>query len=208
MRDYGPLRLEFADSRDWTLSAVLRIQAARYGDKVFLVQPGRAAISYREMDDAATVIAHNLLTRGFRTGDRMMLLADNCYEYIQAWFGAARAGVVEVPTNTGYFGDFLRHALDVTTPRGVIVDSRYAGRFADIAGTLRAPAPRFFLLGDDVETATQVLARAGLTSEPYQALLRPAVAGRLPGIVRWDLGAIIFTSGTTGPSKGVMMSNA
>ncbi len=141
MRDYGPLRLKFADNRDWTLSAVLGIQAARYGDKVFLVQPDRATVSYREMDDAATVIAHNLIARGFRAGDRMMLLADNCYEYIQAWFGAARAGVVEVPTNTGYFGDFLRHALDVTTPRGVLVDSRYAGRFADIAGTLRAPAP-------------------------------------------------------------------
>lgn len=208
MRDYGPLRLKFADNRDWTLSAVLGIQAARYADKVFLVQPGRAAVSYHEMDDAATVIAHNLIARGFRSGDRLMLLADNCYEYIQAWFGAARAGVVEVPTNTGYFGDFLRHALDVTAPKGVLVDSRYAGRFADIAGTLGTPAPLFFLLGDDVEAATAALARAGLTSEPFQALLRPAAVGELPRIARWDLGAIIFTSGTTGPSKGVMMSNA
>ena len=187
---------------------MLGTQADRYEDKIFLVQPGRAAISYRAMDDAATCIAHNLMARGFQVGDRLMVLADNCFEYVQAWFGASRAGVAEVPTNTGYFGDFLLHALDVTDPQGVLVDSRYAGRFADIAGKLRNPVPRFFLLGDDVESAARALARAGLESEPYEALLRPADTGRLPSVARWDLGAIIFTSGTTGPSKGVMMLNA
>ena len=153
MRDYGPLRLRFPDQKDWTLSAVLGTQAARYEDKIFLVQPGRAAISYRAMDDAATCIAHNLMARGFQVGDRLMVLADNCFEYVQAWFGASRAGRrgSSAPTRvtsvtsccTPSMSRILKACLSIR---------EYAGGFADIAGKLRNPVPRFFLLGDDVES--------------------------------------------------------
>src|SRR5436190_23668361 len=125
MQTYGPIKLTFPDRKDWSRSNILGIQAKKYGDKTFLTEPGRGAFTYRQMDESATRVAGGLIARGFQLGDRMMIYMDNRNEYIHAWFGATRAGVVEVPTNTGYFGDFLKHALNVTKPHGVAVGSNY-----------------------------------------------------------------------------------
>jgi crotonobetaine/carnitine-CoA ligase len=138
----------------------------------------------------------------------MMIYMDNRSEYIHAWFGATRAGVVEVPINTGYFGDFLKHALNVTTPRGVVVGSNYVSRFVDIAASVKNLELCFFVVGDSAADGVRALQEAGYEAELYDGLAKSEPATQLPVQARWDLGAIIFTSGTTGPSKGVMIPNA
>lgn len=208
MQDYGPLSLSFPHRKDWTLSNILRIQAERYGDKVFLDEPGRGAFTYRQMDEIASRVAGGLIERQFAVGERLMILMDNRHEYVHAWFGAARAGVVEVPTNTGYYGDFLKHVLNVTMPRGIMVGSNYVSRFVDIADSIRALVPYFFVVGEEAGAGVEALEQAGYRAELYEALSHSAPATQLPEVTRCDLQAIIFTSGTTGPSKGVMMSNA
>lgn len=208
MQTYGPLTLTFPDRKDWSLSTILAKQAKRLGDKPFLTEPDRGSFSYRQMDEIATRIAGGLISRGFQVGDRLMIYMDNRYEYIHAWFGATRAGAVEVPTNTGYFGDFLKHALNVTKPRGVVVGSNYVSRFVDVAAGVKELNLRFFVVSDQVEKDVASLKAAGYEAESFDVLLNAKPAEHLPAQERWNLGAIIFTSGTTGPSKGVMMSNA
>ncbi|MGE0796783.1 MAG: AMP-binding protein [Lautropia sp.] len=208
MQTYGPLELPFPDRRDWTLATILAIQADRYGDKPFLTEPGRGVFTYRQMDRIAACIAGGLLARGFRPGDRMVIDMDNAAEYIQAWFGAARAGIVEVPVNPAYFGDLLMHALTVTQPRCVLVDTDHVGQFLGIASAIRAMELHFFVVGERADEDVRALQSSGLRAEPYETLTASAPIARTPAAPRSDLAAIIFTSGTTGPSKGVMMSHA
>ena len=211
---YGPLKITFPDRADWNLSKILGIQAKRYGDKPFLTEPERdpahRVYSYRRTDEMASRIAGGLVARGFSAGDRLSIYLDNCSEYILAWFGASRAGVVEVPTNNGYFGDFLAHCLSVAGPRGVVVSTNYVPRFVEIAKALASAKtkPMFFVLGDGGDAAIKSLRDLGFAAESFDALITAAPNDSLPAQDRHELGAILFTSGTTGPSKGVMMSHA
>jgi len=205
---YGPIELNFPNRADWSLSRVLREQANRYGNKPFLTEPGHAAFTYKEIDAVASRIAGGLQKRGFETGDRLQIYLDNCSEYILAWFGATRAGVVEVPTNTSYFGDFLAHTLNVTTPRGIVVGANYVSRFAEIGPTLKKLNPVFFVIGENSTDEIRTLKGLGFRAEQFDALLSENPIDSLPRQPRRELGAILFTSGTTGPSKGVMMSHA
>ena len=72
--------------------------------------------TYGELDEIATRVASGFRRSGLRAGDRVMILLDNCEEYICAWFGTTRAGLIEVPANTDYFGSFLAHVFRTTTP--------------------------------------------------------------------------------------------
>jgi acyl-CoA synthetase (AMP-forming)/AMP-acid ligase II len=105
MADYGPLTLSFPDREDWVLSNILRIQAARYGEKVFLTEPGRGSFSYRQMDELATRVALGLMARDICPGDRVMLFADNCYEYIQVCGSVARDCSMGSRYHHLHFGD-------------------------------------------------------------------------------------------------------
>lgn len=213
-KTYGPLKITFPNRADWNLSKILRMQAERHGDKPFLVEPERDAAhrtySYRRTDELASRIAGGLLERGFQAGDRLTLYLDNCSEYVLAWFGASRAGVVEVPTNNSYFGDFLAHCLNVAGPRGIVVSSNYVARFVEIAKALSGykVKPCFFVYGESIDAELKALRDAGFTAEPLAALFESKPVANLPVQERHELGAILFTSGTTGPSKGVMMSHA
>ena len=211
---YGPLKITFPNRSDWNLSKILGVQAKKYGDKPFLTEPERGpahrVYSYRRTDELASRIAGGLAARGFQKGDRLTIYLDNCAEYILTWFGASRAGVVEVPTNNGYFGDFLSHCVNVTEPRGIVVSTNYVPRFVEIGKALASAKvkPVFFVLGDNAEAEMKSLRDLGFTVEPFEALLKAAPAASLPAQERQELGAILFTSGTTGPSKGVMMSHS
>jgi crotonobetaine/carnitine-CoA ligase len=213
-KTYGPLKITFPDRADWNLSRILSIQAKKYGDKPFLTEPehepAKRMFTYRQTDELASRIAGGLLVRGFQAGDRLTIYLDNCAEYILAWFGASRAGVVQVPTNNSYFGDFLAHCTSVAGPRGVLVSTNYVPRFAEIGKSLAAARikPQFFVIGEGTEAALQSLRALGFTAEPFEVLLQAEPVAALPVQQRHELGAILFTSGTTGPSKGVMMSHA
>lgn len=208
MLEYGPMKFYFPDREDWTLSGILAKQAKRYGNKPYLTEPERASYSYRQTDELASRIAAGLLDRGLQAGDRLMIYLDNCAEYVLAWFGAVRASVVEVPTNSEYFGDFLRHAVRLTGPRGIVVGARYVARFAEIDDVLRVLQPRFFVLGEQADAEIATLRKLGYEAERYDVLTAARPLERIPAQPRQQLGGIIFTSGTTGASKGVMLSHA
>ena len=215
-RGFGRIPFSFEDRSEWTLSSVLARQARRYGPKPCLIDRGAGprngddarVFSYREVDELTTRIAWHLASLGLSRGDRLMILSDNCAEYLFAWFGAAKAGIVEVPVNTEYFGPLLAHVVDVSRPGAVVVTERYLDRLLDVVDGQRSDAPRLILLGDGAREAVRSVARLGFSAVTFDSLLAPAGDDSLPEPCPAELGGIVFTSGTTGPSKGVMLPHA
>src|SRR5258705_4125404 len=69
------------------------------------------ALSAREMDQAANRIAHGLDGLGVGPGDRVATLLENSPEQVISFFAALKLGAIQVPINTAYKGEFLRHVL-------------------------------------------------------------------------------------------------
>ncbi len=208
-RVYEQLPPTFPDRRDWSVPTILRERARTHADAVYLDVPDAGVrMTFGETLASAERIATALLAAGGKAGDRVLIMAPNCTEYILAWYGTACAGMAEVPINTAYVGSFLEHQVRTVAPRVGVIAPEFAERFVGGEGAY-ASIERFYVLGGgaDTDAAIALLGGAGYGAAPFTELAAGAAA-ELPEVRYTDLGAVFFTSGTTGLSKGVMMSQS
>jgi carnitine-CoA ligase len=155
--------------------------------------------SAAEAASAANRLANSLAAMGVRPGDRVATLVENSAEALLAWWGIVRGGAVAVPINTAYKGEYLRHQLADSGSRVLIVEASLADRVARISQ--ETPALEHVVVigaaaeppGVTVHTWDDAL---GSDDAEPGVTLRPA-----------DLATFIYTGGTTGPSKGCMLSH-
>ncbi|WP_328854397.1 AMP-binding protein [Microbispora hainanensis] len=207
-RTYTDLKPTFADTGSWTSPKVLRHQASCRPDATFLIAPeeGRQW-TYAEMLEAAERVSGGFLAAGASTGDRVLIMAANSSQFIRTWLGSAVAGLVEVPINTAYEGEFLRHQSMTVGPRWAVIDDVFAERFAAIREHV-ASIEKFWVVDTGrADAALEILRGNGWAAESWNAFEEATPkAGEEPAPS--DLASIFFTSGTTGPSKGVAMPHA
>jgi crotonobetaine/carnitine-CoA ligase len=190
--------------REWTLVHVLRGQARAQGDRPFLRFEDGQAFTFRSLDAWTDGLAGWLAALGVRAGDRVLGLVGNRAEAIGMLFATVKLGAVWVPVNTGLRGAFLQHQLHNAEPRVIVLEDRLASNLRDVeAGPV--PAEALVVVGD-AATATPACARSArrLGFVELQALPAPAdlaLVTPAPG----DVALILYTSGTTGPSKGVLL---
>ncbi len=148
------------------------------------------AHSRGEVLGGALRMAAELADAGVQAGDRVAVMADNRVEYVWCLFACAQLGAAMVPINTALRGDLLRHVLALTQPRVALVASAFRGQLSAVDvvadGTVR-------LIEWDESSAPPVAPPVGAV--PVSATTGP------------DIAAIMFTSGTTGRSKGVGWSH-
>lgn len=204
-RYYTELRPTFPDRGQWALPTVLRHWAQATPDRVFLDTPEESATwTYADTVAAAERIGRALLAAGTAPGDRVVIMAANSSRFVRTWLGTAVAGLVEVPINTAYEHDFLAHQVRTVEARIAVIDDVHAERFAAVADAA-ADIARFYVIDTGCRAAALATLRAaGWEAEPWEALEEGAAAD-LPEVAPGDLASVFFTSGTTGPSKGVAM---
>ena len=155
--------------------------------------------SAAEVADAASRIAGALASFGVERGDRVASLIENSSEAMLAWWGIVGGGGVAVPINTAYKGEYLRHQLDDSGARVLIVGSDLADRAERVVDQIPS-LEHLVVLGDAEPQIRTPQHRWGelLASEP-----RP-----FADVGPSDLATFIYTGGTTGLSKGCMLSHA
>ena len=190
------------DKSQWTVGQALARQAAARGDAPFLQLQDDPPVSYAEADRHANRLARGSLALGIKPGDRVALMLPNGLEILLAWFGLSRAGAVTVFVNPAYKGIFLEHVLGNAGAEVAIVHRDYVPA---VAAALKAPA-RLKLLAVVGEGPLPEV--PGVAVQPWQALFDPSAAPVDVPVTYRDIGAIMYTSGTTGPSKGVLLPHA
>ena len=183
-----------------TISEVLATQASRQPDHVVVRLPDGDR-TFGQLDEAANRMAHVLAELGTGVGGHASVLLPNGGDFLTAWFGIGRAGAVEVPLNVGLRGDLLLHQLQVSEATTLVTDATGLERVAAIAercdhlrSVVVTDGATADLGGIEVVDLADALAGAS-TSRPDVEVDPRSPAG------------ILFTSGTTGPSKGVVRSH-
>ena len=186
--------------RERTLPAVLSHWVTRQPDKPAVRDPERA-LSYGALQDEALALAGGLAGLGLAEGEAVLLMLDNHLDFVVAWCALALTGRVEVPVNTAYKGSILAHVAHNSGARAIVIEAHYLPLLAEVAE--RVPRlERVIVRGDP----------AGAALPPNWRLSRwEELRGPRAAIVKaepWQLIGIMYTSGTTGPSKGVRVTQA
>ena len=201
-----------------TLDEVLIDKTQRLGSKVFLnnLADGRQ-FSYAQLDEGTLRIGNGLLAAGVPFGGHVGVLMENCPEQLLAMWGVCRAGIVTVPVNSGAKGQLLTHFLGHSDCVAVIVERGFLDRVMEVAPGLPKLA-RIFVA--DIERADGVVvaeapAPEGTWPLPAHATLgsfadlQAAPAAPLARRPKFsDTALLMFTSGTTGPSKANIFCQA
>ncbi|MGH3736346.1 MAG: AMP-binding protein [Micromonosporaceae bacterium] len=195
------MRIEQLES--FVLGEVLRSRAATHRNEVFL-KFHQGEISYGEVDAMADRIAQGLVAQGVGKGDHVAVMLPNCAELVYVVFALARLGAVAVPVNTAHRGELLRHVLSSSDSASLIIDARYADRLPPLAARLSG-LRRVIVHGAEPGEPLQLL---GAPAVPFSDLLSHGAQDPRVDVGFSDLLAIMYTSGTTGPSKGAMCSHA
>jgi long-chain acyl-CoA synthetase len=178
-------------SGQWpTLPEMFRISVSRFGERPCLTiyEPDRISLSYSETLQRVEAIARWLYGRGIRRGDKAAVTGKNSPEWAAAYLGILFAGATVVPIDYQLKTDEIDSLLRVSGARFLFVDEEKHDRYAQEAGGIE-----------------QVISlRKGVGTYIYD-LDGPAV--EIEQSAEEDIAAILFTSGTMGKPKGVMLSH-
>ena len=184
-----------------TLHQVLARRAASRGDAPWIAGEERSW-TYRDVDSMSNRVANSLAVLGVAKGETVLVMLPDCVEFIAAWCGLAKLGAVQVPVNTHLRGSVLSHVVNDSRARTMIVHARFLDRLAGVgAGRVES----LIVLGGMPGGWPAALAR--LERAPFSVLLEAPDTPVTDGPAATDLVAVLYTSGTTGPSKGVMISH-
>ncbi|MEP6601411.1 MAG: AMP-binding protein [Nitrospirota bacterium] len=186
----------------WTLPAIVQMQAEKYGVRTFCTFQDGASLTFEQLETESNSLASALAEIGVQAGDRVLALLHNGREFVLTLIATHKRGAIFVPINTELKGAFLQHQLKNTEPRVVIVDAELRKAFDTVemsgipisstvmVGGATAPLPGTKAYSFDALAGTEPQTVDVETATPYDAC------------------TIMFTSGTTGPAKGVLMPHA
>ena len=159
-------------------------------DKPALIDLGAAkgprTYSHGDIDAGAKAVARGLVARGYKRGDRLAILAANSAEFLIAYLGTMRAGMVSIPIN---------HKFPVETVEFILADAECKLVFTDAERREVVPeGPEVVVFGDDGPSGFD-----GLLDQGEFETVRPE-----PG----EVAMFLYTSGSTGRPKGVPLTHA
>jgi crotonobetaine/carnitine-CoA ligase len=184
---------------DVSLVKTLVEQSQERPDAIYVMDLDSRELTYAETVEQARVWAAAYRRLGVERGDHVVTFQYNTIDSLLGWIGLAWLGAVEAPINSDYRGSLLAHALNLTRASVLTLKSEFVDRVLEVAESL-----------EHLKTIVVIDGQA-LASDRFRIVGRDAF---LEGVAPaqdlvlpkpWDIMAVLFTSGTTGPSKAVRL---
>ena len=182
-----------------TVIAALDRAVAAHPDRVLLDFSGEL-YTYREVDQLSTRLANSLAALGIQPGQTVVTMLDNNIDAVISWLAINKLCAVSVPVNTALRGEFLRHQIADASAPLVICEADYVERI----GALAAQLPDVKLVLQRGSAGASSCGGLQLAPLDLHRGTDDTPLARKPN--PWDLACLMYTSGTTGPSKGCMIS--
>jgi len=192
-----PGRLVHSPPMEWNLADMFEAVCDAVAERRAIVCDGRT-ITYRQLDERATRLAHHLAAQGVGPGDHVGLYLYNGNEYMEATFAAYKIRAVPINVNFRYVEGELRYLFDNADLVALVHGREFTPRIAAVAAD--SPKLRTFVAVDD--GTEEDLATIGAVD--YEEALAAASPERDFGPRSEDDLYILYTGGTTGMPKGVM----
>ena len=173
------------------LPTLLKQRAETDPQRVFLQHTDGSQLTYGQLDDLVRRWMSELVAAGVSPGDRVSTLLPPSFDAVAVWMATARLGAVETPTNTALRGEFLAHVLRDCEPRCIVAASRFVGALDELS-----VEPTVIMVDGQVPTT-----RIRLSVPSFETVYD----GPEPEPAPHDVATMVYTSGTSGQSKGVVV---
>ena len=182
------------------LAALVDEHAARYGDRVLAIFDDDT-VTYAQAADRAGHLAAGLRDLGVSDGDRVAVMMTNRSEFLYAWFGILKLGAIEVPIHDAARGPGISHILNTTGAKVLIVEDGFVEHVRPYLGD--SPSIEHVVVAGDQPAPSN----GGVPFHDLGDLLaNPATVPTL-AVPPHQPASILFTGGTTGPPKGVVLAH-
>ena len=200
---------------------ILDESVAKYGDKTAYINMGQT-ISFSELDSLSRQFAAYLMNNGFKPGDAIAIMMPNLLQYPVALFGILRAGMTVVNVNPLYTARELKHQLNDSQAKAIIIVENFAHTLDKVVADTgiqevlltsladMLPAPKRWVVNFVVKHVKKMVPSYSLSgAKSFMSALKTGekLTYTRPEFNNEDLAFLQYTGGTTGVSKGAMLTH-
>src|ERR1035437_5768667 len=176
---------------------------ARTNPNHVVFQFGDTPITFAELNEHINRAAHGFRELGVKAGDTVAIMMPNGPEFLYSWFGLNKIGAIEVPINMALKGKGLAYQLTQSDCGALVADTKYLDSLLALEDALKGLKKIVWYSADEDKIPSAIRCEAMSFSE---LLDHPCTAPKAE-VSPKDPASILYTSGTTGLSKGVVMSH-
>ena len=190
----------YENLENFTLPALLKRSIELYGKREALGKAGGEVFTYAELGEKVSYTAHLLQENGITKGDKVVLLSENMPHWGVAYFSITSFGAVVVPILPDFHLSDVHHILRHSEAKAVFASEKYLSMIEECNDS----SIKFVIKLEDLTLVNE------LSNQSYFSKLKAKITKPLENIVlpqENDLASLLYTSGTTGHSKGVMLSH-
>ena len=191
--------------RDWNVISLVRQQAKKYGERTFITFENGRSLTFKGLDRQSDEFAYALKKLDINSGDRIFCVLKNTPDFLISMFGIMKAKAIFVPINTALKGAFLQHQFTNCAPKMVILEQSFVKAFEGLI-PLDPNLYGVIVSGNDRDMELP----EALDAQKIYSFTDFMKGGEncptstfIPSI--HSICAIMYTSGTSGPSKGVLL---
>jgi len=185
--------------QEFVLPHMIAKHARATPERVAMKDVNGRVMTYRELDENQRHWAGALRGLGIQAGDHVLTMVPNSFESYLVWLGISWLRAIEVPTNNMYLGEMLRYLITNSNARVAVISSRFLDRLIEIAGSLEHLE---VVVVPDADELPPCAIRLVSSSEFFAGAVDVSDEA---GPEYYDICSLMYTSGTTGPSKGVLV---
>jgi len=190
----------YKNLENFTLPTLLERSISLYGNRDALAKVGGESFSYTDLGEKVHAMAKLLQDNGIKKGDKIILLSQNMPNWAVAYFSITSFGAVVVPVLPDFHPSDVHHIIRHSEAKAVFVSDRHLSTIEEC----EEENVQFVIHLESLEMIDE------LTNQSYISKLKSKMKKSSDETVRPhedDLASLLYTSGTTGHSKGVMLSH-